>query len=88
MSNVFLGMNIIALLIILTFIGIGVLDLYLYFKGKKTLTQKLHRFISKKWMRITILCIVMGMIWWLLGPNWFATILPGVVLGHLFWMEG
>jgi hypothetical protein len=87
MSNIFLGMNIVALLIVLTFIGIGVWDLYLYSKGKKTLTQRLHLLVSNKAMRIIILCVIMGLVWAILGPNYFATALPFVVLGHLLWNE-
>lgn len=87
MFNLFLGMNIIALLVILTFIGIGVWDLVLYFKGKKTLTQRLHLLIPQKWKRITILCVIMCLVWWILGPNYFATGLPFAILGHLLWQE-
>jgi hypothetical protein len=84
MTNIFLGMNIITLLILILLIGIGLDDLYRYFKGKKTYSQKVHAWFGGFGDGL-ILCGIMGTVWWLLGPNFFITVLCGVILGHLFW---
>lgn len=86
MQNIFLGMNIITLLILILLIGIGLDDLYRYFGGKKTYSQKIHSWFPKIGDAIVSIG-VMGLIWGLLGPNFFVTVLCGVILGHLFWGE-
>lgn len=81
-----------AILIIL--ILVGVFDLYLYFTGKKTLSQGygLDRLgITKappKWALRTIMCVTLGLSWWLFGGvETFVKVLIGVIIGHILWQD-
>lgn len=86
MENVFLGLNIIALNLLIFLIGAGGYDLYLCFRDKRTISQRIHAWFPK-WLDMVVLCGILGLIWWLLGPNYFVTVLIGVILGHLFWQD-
>ncbi len=86
MSNIFLGMNIITLLLLAFLTAVGVYDLYRYFKNKKTISQKVHAWFPKAG-DIILLCGILGLIWWIFTPNVFAIVLIGVILGHFFWNE-
>lgn len=84
MSNIFLGANIITWAILIFLISVGVYDLYLSFTRKKTITQKVHRWFPR-WGDAIVLCGIMVGIWAIFGPNYFTTVLTGVIIGHLFW---
>jgi hypothetical protein len=48
----------------------------------KTISQRIHEL----WPKATdfiILCVILGVIWWLAGQVYFNTVLLGVILGHL-----
>lgn len=84
MQPVFLGLNIVGLLILIFLIGVGVYDIYLSQTGKKTITQKVHKWFPR-WGDSLVVCGIMGCTWWILGPNYFTTGLCYLIVGHLFW---
>jgi uncharacterized membrane protein len=87
MSNIFLGMNLATFLVLIFLIAVGIYDLYLALKGKKTITQYIRTDINLKWEAVGIFCLIMALIWWLLGPNCFIQVLIGGLLGHFFLWE-
>jgi hypothetical protein len=84
MQPVFLGLNVVGLLVLIFLISVGVYDIYLSQTGKKTITQKVHRWFPR-WGDAIVLCGIMIGIWAILGPNFFVTVLCGCIIGHLFW---
>jgi hypothetical protein len=84
MGNVFLGMNIISFMMLVFLIGVGIYDLYRTFIGKQTISQKVHAWFPKLTDGI-ILIGIMALIWWVLGPNYFVTVLWGCIIAHFFW---
>jgi hypothetical protein len=85
MSDIFLGLNPVALVVLILFIGLGFTDLYLVLTGKKTVSQKVHAWTSSKWADAAIMVGVLILTWWLFTPNVFVPVLGGCILGHLFW---
>lgn len=85
-GGMILGMNVITLIILVFLIGVGVFDLYLYFQSKRTISQKIHAWFPK-WGDALVLIGIMAGIWAVLGPNFFVTVLCGVLVGHFFWNE-
>jgi hypothetical protein len=84
MKNIFLGMNVVSLIMLIFGIAVGLYDLYLVYKKKDTISQKVHAWFPA-WADLTVLIGIMALIWWILGPNYFVTVMWGVVLGHFFW---
>jgi len=84
MNNIFLGMNVITLIILIFLIGVGAYDLYLVYSHEKTISQKIHAWFPK-WGDALVLIGIMAGIWAVLGPNYFTTVLCGTIIGHLFW---
>lgn len=83
--------------ILAVLIVVGIFDLYLYFTKQKTLSQgwlflKLgwitEDYRPPKWVMATIMCVLLGLSWWLFGGvNTFIKVLIGVIMGHLFWND-
>jgi len=81
-------------IILFALIGIGIFDLWLYFTGRRTLSQgwgldKLGiRLDPPKWVLRTIMIILLGLTWWLFGGvSVFIKVLIGVIIGHLLWQD-
>jgi len=74
--------------IILSFlICVGIFDLYLIIKGKKTISQRYHKLFNK-WVDAVLMITLLALIWWLFGGvENFVKILLGIIGGHLFWYE-
>jgi len=68
---------------------VGGYDLYLVFKKKHTISQKVHDWFTgdKKWLDYVILCSILGLTWWVFGQAAFNRVMIGTILGHWFWNE-
>lgn len=74
-------------LILVALIMIGLFDLYLYFTGQRTFSQRIHRLLPK-WADILIMIGLLVLTWWLLGgEKMFVPVMVGIIIGHLFWQE-
>jgi hypothetical protein len=86
MSDIFLGMNIIALLSLIGFISLGVWDLYRLYLGVPTITSVIRDKLNKP-LSVVLFCVIVGIIWWLLGANAGVTAIGVGLAGHLLlWM--
>ncbi len=81
-------------IILFALIAVGIFDLWLYFTGKKTLSQgwglnKLGINLDPpKWVLRTTVIILLGLSWWLFGGiGTFNKVLIGVIIGHLCWQD-
>ena len=86
MQNVLFGMNVIALFSLLCFIGLGVWDLWRVWKGIPTITHIVRETLLAKGgkaLPVVLFCVIVAVIWWLLGAN-VGVIAIGIGLaGHL-----
>ena len=82
-----LGMNLLTFAVLLVFIGMGVTDLYLVFKQKDTISQKVQAWTQNKWLDAAIMIGILVLAWWIFTPAAFVPCLGGCILGHLFWCE-
>jgi len=66
---------------------VGLVDLFLVFENKTTISQWIHQLFGKK----TDIGIMIGLLvytWHIFGgPASFVIMLIGVIMGHLFWNE-
>lgn len=85
MHNIFFGMNIITLLLFIILISVGIYDLYRYWYGKKTISQKVHAWTHSRWLDAGIMIGFVIIIWWLASPNVAVWVIIGCILGHFFW---
>ena len=67
-----------------TFIAVGVIDLFLYFGKRDTISQWIHA-LFPKWIDVVIMIGLLIFTWVVLGPPAFLTVLMGCTMGHLFW---
>ena len=81
-------------IILLTLIVTGIFDLWLYFTGRRTLSQgwvfdKLGIALDPpKWVLRTIMITLLVLTWWLFGGmGTFVKVLIGVIIGHLCWQD-
>jgi len=70
--------------IIILLMLLGIYDLYLLFKGRPTVSTIIHRKFNK-WVDGFILVGLLVITWWLFGPNGFAPVMVGTIIGHWFW---
>ena len=69
-----------------TLIGVGVLDLYLHFAKKDTISQWIHHLFPRQ-IDVGIAITILLYTWHVFGPIGFLPVLIGVIMGHLFWQE-
>ena len=72
-----------ALIILL---AVGILDIVLYVKKKKTISQWVHKLLPK-FIDVAIVVGILIYSWSVSGPVGFLPICIGVIVGHLFWQE-
>jgi hypothetical protein len=85
MKDVLFGMNLIALISLIGFISLGVWDLYRLYLGIPTITsivREKFQSLGKAWA-VVLFCVIVGIIWWLLGANSGVLAIGVGVLGHL-----
>lgn len=63
---------------------VGLLDIYLLVTKQKTLSQRYHKLLPP-WADLIVLCVILGVAWWLGGIGYFNTAMFFVILGHLMW---
>lgn len=73
-------------IILILLIGIGIFDLYLYFKEQKTISQRIHCMFPK-WLDIIIMVGLLVGVWKIGQQKLFIPVMLGVIIGHLFWNE-
>jgi len=71
---------------ILGMIIVGLVDLWLYFTKRKTISQRIHAFFPK-WTDALIMVGLLVWTWMEMGPLGFILVMLGVIIGHLFWQE-
>ena len=65
---------------------VGIMDLYLEFTNKDTITQWIHKLFPKQ-IDIGIAIGLLIFTWVVWGPVGFLPVLMGFISGHLFWNE-
>jgi hypothetical protein len=86
MKEILFGMNLIALISLIGFISLGVWDLWRVFKGIPTITSIVRNKLNKV-VSVVLFCVIVGIIWWLLGANAGVTSIGVGLAGHLLlWM--
>ena len=74
-------------IILIILIAAGIYDLYLYFKGRDTLTQLAHNYIEHFgipiWPRLIVTIGCLASSWWIGGITLFVPVLAGWILCHL-----
>jgi hypothetical protein len=75
-----------AWIVIVTLAAIAGYDLYRNFKKQKTLSQ-LYWPLLPQWADATLMCVTVGVAWWLLSEQVAAWIMVGCMLGHLCWKD-
>ena len=86
MKTIIFGCNIIDIIQIIALLSLAGYDIYLAFKKRQTISQRVHNWTGK-WGDIGILTGGMIVMWWIGGPSWFIPMMWGVVVGHLFWYK-
>lgn len=66
--------------------AVGIVDLYLVFTKKMTISQWIHG-LFPKYIDIIIMVSLLAFTWWIWGPVAFLPVMTGVIVGHLFWQE-
>lgn len=74
-------------IILTALIVLGIYDLYRYFKGQRTVTQKIHDFIKDHnisvWPRLGVTIGCFALSWYLGGETLFIPVLVGWLICHL-----
>jgi hypothetical protein len=89
MRDILFGMNLIALISLIGFISLGVWDLYRLYLGIPTITHVVRekfQSLGKAWA-VVVFCVIVGIIWWILGANVGVTSIGIGLLGHLLLWE-
>lgn len=73
-----------AWIMIVIMAAVGVYDLYLVCKGRKTITKQ-YRELFPQWVDYCIMIVFLALVWWIFSEQAFAPVMLGVIVGHLCW---
>lgn len=74
-------------LLLIALIGVGIYDLVLVLKGKRTISQRYHKLLPQ-WADYIVMITLLVLIGLNTPDGRLVYCILGVVLGHLCWHEG